>query len=160
MPRFLDTSSMLLRSAYLTLHRRFNAHFKSHGVTADQFVVLSLLGEHGGCTQRELAGLSASDANTISAMLRRLERKGLVVRKDHPGDERAFTLQLTASGRALRALCEQTSRPLHARLESCIPPGERLRLATALTAIREIMNEAGPPAASARELRRRTTAAA
>ena len=40
---FRDTLGVRLRGAYLTFHRRANAHFEPFGVTADQFVVLTSL---------------------------------------------------------------------------------------------------------------------
>ena len=36
---------LLLRAAYFGMHRVSDAHFASHGVTADQFVVLARLAE-------------------------------------------------------------------------------------------------------------------
>src|SRR5947209_242074 len=100
---FQDTLGMRLRGAYLTFHRRANAHFEPYGLTADQFVVLTLLAEAEGLTQRELVDRAASDPNTIGEMLLRLERKKLVRRRPHPGDGRARCVFLTALGRKTQA---------------------------------------------------------
>jgi len=115
---------MLLRGAYLLMHRRFNAIFEPLSLTADQFVLLSLLRETGPCTQRRLADLSFADVNTVGAMLRLLERRKLVRRIPHKQDGRAKSVSLTASGERLRATCEAASRPLLAALESSFQPGE------------------------------------
>jgi len=93
---------MRLRGAYLTLHRTANAHFEPLGVTADQFVVLTLLAEEEGLTQREIVARAYSDPNTIGEMLTRLEGKKLVRRARHPSDRRARTVFLTAKGRSLQ----------------------------------------------------------
>jgi len=93
---------MRLRSAYLTFHRTANAHFEQLGVTADQFVVLTLLAEEDGVTQRELVERAFSDANTIGEMLTRLEKKQLVRRERHPEDGRARCVFLTPRGRKLQ----------------------------------------------------------
>jgi DNA-binding MarR family transcriptional regulator len=90
---------MRLRDAYLAWHRMANAHFERLGVTADQFVVLSLLAEGEGVTQRELVERASSDANTIGEMLTRLEKKQLVRRQPHPKDGRARCVFLTPRGR-------------------------------------------------------------
>jgi DNA-binding MarR family transcriptional regulator len=90
---------MRLRGAYLTFHRMANAHFEQFGVTADQFVVLTLLAEEEGVTQRDLVEQAFSDANTIGEMLTRLEKKGLVRREPHPEDGRARCVFLTPRGR-------------------------------------------------------------
>jgi DNA-binding MarR family transcriptional regulator len=90
---------MRLRGAYLTFHRMANAHFEPFGVTADQFVVLTLLAEKEGVTQREVVERAFSDPNTIGEILARLEKKKLIQRQRHPQDGRARCAYLTAKGR-------------------------------------------------------------
>ena len=88
-----------LRAAYLALHRRSEARFARHGVTADQFVLLASLARGGhALTQRELARRMGSDPSTVRAMLVLLEKRGLVSRETHPTDGRARTVALTAVG--------------------------------------------------------------
>ena len=94
--------AMGLRAAYLTMHRRANAEFAHLGLTTDQFVILTALAEADGVTQKELARRTASDANTMSEMLGRLERRGLVTRRRDASDGRARRVSLTESGRAIR----------------------------------------------------------
>jgi DNA-binding MarR family transcriptional regulator len=104
---------MRLRGAYLTFHRMANAHFEQFGVTADQFVVLTLLAEADGVTQRDLVEQAFSDANTIGEMLTRLEKKRLVRRVRHPRDGRARCIFLTPRGRKLqKQLWESWEAPL------------------------------------------------
>jgi DNA-binding MarR family transcriptional regulator len=116
--------AMQLRGAYLLMHRRFNAVFEPLSLTADQFVLLSLLKETGPCSQRQLADLSFADGNTVGAMLRLLERRKLVRRSPHREDGRAKSVSLTAAGERLRLTCDEASVPLLAALEACFPPGE------------------------------------
>src|SRR3954449_1149343 len=98
--------AIALRAAYLALHRRSEARFARHGVTADQFVLLATLARGGeALTQRELARRMPSDPSTVRAMLGLLERRGLVERDAHPTDARARTVALTAKGtRAFKRL--------------------------------------------------------
>jgi hypothetical protein len=58
---------MWLRKAYLSFHRRANARMLKHGVTADQFVVLSELVREEGVTQVTIVDRTASDPNTARA---------------------------------------------------------------------------------------------
>src|SRR3954462_6850568 len=90
--------AMALRAAYLALHRRSEAAFAPHGVTADQFVLLATLARGNALTQRELARRMSSDPSTVRAMLVLLERRGLVARDEPPTDARARTVALTAEG--------------------------------------------------------------
>jgi DNA-binding MarR family transcriptional regulator len=93
---------MRLRGAYLTFHRMANAYFEQFGVTADQFVVLTLLADEDGVTQRDLVEQAFSDANTIGEMLTRLEKKQFVRRERHPKDGRARCVFLTPKGRKMQ----------------------------------------------------------
>lgn len=93
--------AMALRSAYLSMHRATNSVLSKHKVTADQFVCLVILSECIGLTQQELTKKANSDPNTIRAMLLLLQKRGLITRKDHPEDGRAFIVALTKKGRML-----------------------------------------------------------
>src|SRR4030095_12685834 len=57
--------AMALRAAYWAMHRRADALFGRHGVTADQFVLLSFLNEEDGISQQELVRRATHDANTV-----------------------------------------------------------------------------------------------
>ena len=122
---FRDTPAMCLRAAYLTMHRRFQRLFRTKGATADQFVLLTLLAEEDGVTQKELVRRSCSDANTITAMLRRLERRGLIRRQPHARDGRAVCVHLTDEGRALQKHLVVASRELHQAVEESLPREHR-----------------------------------
>lgn len=91
--------AMALRSAYLSMHRATNSVLSKHKVTADQFVCLVILSEGIGLTQQELTKKANSDPNTIRAMLLLLQKRGLISRKDHPADGRAFSVSLTKKGK-------------------------------------------------------------
>ena len=80
-------------------------------MTADQFVVLWALSESAALTQRELVERTASDHNTLRAMLVLLERQGLVDRRPHPTDGRARLVSLTSAGRRVyRKLWKRSER--------------------------------------------------
>lgn len=122
---FSDFIGMLMRGAYLSFHRRAQAHFGKRGVTADQYVILAVLAEEDDLTQKELARRTYSDANTVTAMLKRLEEKGLVDRKACNEDGRARRVHLTRRGRALERSLQAHSAPFHASLEKTLPSASR-----------------------------------
>ena len=113
--------AMLLRSAYLTLHRQAQQLFAPFGVTADQFVLLTLLVEQDGVIQQDLVRRSSSDPNTVRAILVLLEKQGLVSRREHEHDGRARMVQLTSKGRSLQRLLMQQSRAFHQAVSANVP---------------------------------------
>ena len=106
----------LLRCAWYSLNRAFRRRIAPTGITPDQFTVLRWLVEQKreGITQRELADLMASDPNTITSILQRMEPAGLIDRRPRPADRRANEIRITAAGRAKY----ETVRPLALELEN------------------------------------------
>ena len=107
---------MGLRAAYLSMHRKTDARLAKHGVTANQFVLLSLLVEGDGITQQQLVKRACSDPNTIRAMLVLLEKQGLVVREQDPDDGRARHITITRKGRQTFNKLMDVSEPLRQRM--------------------------------------------
>ena len=100
---FAESFGIRLRRAYQSLHRRANAELRRQfGVTADQFVVLSLLAERDGVSQQEICSRCYSDPSTIGALVRLMEGRGWVRRESDPRDGRARQVHLTDSGRNLQ----------------------------------------------------------
>jgi len=137
--------AMGLRAAYLALHRRTNAELARFGLTADQFVVLTALADGDGVPQKELVRRTGSDANTMSEMLARLERRGLVSRERHATDGRARNVVLTEHGRQLQGQCWVASEPLRAVLQRPFRPGELDVLVDSLGRIAHAMDPADEP---------------
>ncbi len=122
---FSNFIGMLMRGAYLNFHRRAQAHFGKRGVTADQYVILAVLAEEDDLTQKELTRRTYSDANTVTAMLNRLEEKGLVERRACDRDRRARRVRLTKRGRAIERILQKHAAPFHSSLERTIPSSNR-----------------------------------
>jgi len=113
--------AMHLRSAYLALHRQAQAVFAPFAVTADQFVLLTLLSEQDAVIQQDLVRRSASDPNTVRAMLILLEKRGLVRRRRHRHDGRARTVHLTAKGRRLQGELMGSAATFHEAISATLP---------------------------------------
>ncbi len=129
-----------LRTAYLALHRRSDAAFEPHGVTADQFVLLATLNRGHALTQRELARRMSSDPSTVRAMLVLLERLGLIARQAHPTDARARTVALTAKGtRAFNRLWA-AGEPIRAQMLGALGSAEAETLVRLLTRVAEALH--------------------
>ncbi|MCC7535127.1 MAG: MarR family transcriptional regulator [Deltaproteobacteria bacterium] len=78
------------------------------GLTAQQRFVLRLVGRFPGITPSRLAAMLQVDPGTLSAALRRLERRKLVARRRDERDHRRVHLGLTREGRALDVPVERT----------------------------------------------------
>lgn len=112
---FAESLGIRLRRAYHSLHRRANAELRwQFGVTADQFVVLSLLAERDGVSQQELCNRCYSDPSTTGPLVRLMEGRGWVSRDADPQDLRTRRVHLTPAGRLLqKRLWEAADRSFH-----------------------------------------------
>ena len=127
--------AMWLRKAYLSFHRRANASTQSAGVTADQFVVLSVLAREPGIMQITIVERTASDPNTIAAILRLLEERGLVRREAHHSDRRARCVFLTAQGRRVQRRAAKKVGASLGALWDCVADSDRGQLTKSLQRI-------------------------
>ena len=135
---------MALRAAYLAMHRRSEARFARHAVTADQFVLLASLARGGhALTQRELARRMSSDPSTVRAMLVLLERRGLVAREVHPTDARARTVSPTAKGMRMYRKLWTAGAPVRARLLGALEPGAAEVLVNLLARVADALEPGG-----------------
>jgi DNA-binding MarR family transcriptional regulator len=96
----LEFLQVLWRTSH-ALERRSRRMEKAIGLTAPQRLVVRFLGRFPGVSAGQLARALHVDPGTLSASLRRLERRGLVERRRDPADTRRVTLGLTRQGRAL-----------------------------------------------------------
>jgi DNA-binding MarR family transcriptional regulator len=86
------------------------------GLTHPQYLVMLALWER---SPRSLRGLSEAlllDPGTLSPLVKRLERSGLVTRERDEQDERVLCLTLTPKGRRLRARAEKVPGQIVAKL--------------------------------------------
>jgi len=135
-----------LRRAYMALHRRSEARFAPHGVTADQFVLLATLARGHALTQRELARRMPSDPSTVRAMLALLEKRGLVKRGTHPADARARTVALAPAGESKFQRLWAAGEPIREEMVALLQPEETASLVRLLTRVAEALNKESAPA--------------
>jgi DNA-binding MarR family transcriptional regulator len=135
--------AMALRAAYLTMHRRSNAELARFGLTADQFVLLTALAGGDELTQKELARRTASDANTMSEMLGRLEQRGLIARERDADDGRARRVSLTAGGREVQRRASDGVATFRETIAGLMPSGELRILVGQLRRIAGAMTDPG-----------------
>ena len=97
-----DALGFILSKVNTKLKNEFFQQLKEYDVTPEQWAILCRLWEQEGITTKELSDLTCKDKPNTNRILEKLITKGLVVRKSHPVDKRAFQIFLTDIGWALR----------------------------------------------------------
>jgi MarR family transcriptional regulator, lower aerobic nicotinate degradation pathway regulator len=91
----------LLAKAYQRACVIFKEEFEGYELTPQQFGLLGFLWREDGITQAELSAKSQIDRTTMGGLIDRLEKEGLVARRSHPDDRRAYRICLTEKGKDL-----------------------------------------------------------
>lgn len=73
------------------------------GITYPQYLVLMVLWENDHLQVNDIAKKLILNTNTITPLLKRMEKQGLIIRKRSEQDERSVLIQLTKKGLALKA---------------------------------------------------------
>src|SRR5262249_42409154 len=85
--------------------RMFDDAFRPFGLTNFQFSLLMMLNRPSPPTIGGLAESLAMDRTTITANLKPLERRGLLIARRDENDSRVKLVMLTSAGRSLLAKC-------------------------------------------------------
>ena len=111
------------------LARRFDAALKPLGLTHGQYSLMMALNRPEPPTIGTVADFLAMDRTSLTAALKPLERRGLIVVRPDPKDARARRLRLTATGLTTLSAAVPVWRTTHAALDAALPEGvpERLR---------------------------------
>lgn len=131
---------MWLRMAYLAFHRRVNSWMLAYGITADQYVVLRVVANEPGITQIDIVERTASDPNTVAAVLGLLERRNLIRRKSHARDGRMRCVFLTAAGIRLQQRIAKDSEGLRAMLRNCVAKDDSEQYGRFLQKVHEVFS--------------------
>jgi DNA-binding MarR family transcriptional regulator len=92
----------LLNRVGFALVESFTADaLKAHWLSIDMWRVLAALSSNGGQRQVDLSGLTSIDVSTMSRLVSRLVRLGLVTRSRSQTSNREVVVALSAKGRAL-----------------------------------------------------------
>ncbi|SRR5579883_1184668 len=87
---------------FVRAHQAFSAYDENHvrqlGLTVPQFDVIATLGNTPGMTMGQLAEKTLVTKGTLTGIIDRLERKGLVRREVPPENRRCFMIVLTPEG--------------------------------------------------------------
>lgn len=117
-------------------HERLGSEqLKSMGLYIGQEMLLLSLQSEDGMTQSQLASRNRLDLSTITKVVQRMERAGLVQRRADPDDARISRVYLTEQGRALCEPAWQMWLDLEQRLTAGLTEAERVLLHRLLATI-------------------------
>jgi len=138
-----DRLGFLVYDVNRLLRRDFGARVARLGLTQAQWRVLAHLSRMEGCRQSALADTLEVRPITAGRLIERLQKSGLVRRREDPNDRRAFQLHLTPKSRSLLRRIAAVADESEARTLEGVSLADQRRVLEALTRMRE--NLQGPP---------------
>jgi homoprotocatechuate degradation regulator HpaR len=111
--RSLPMQLMLAREAVM---QRFRPHLNAHGLTDQQWRIIRALNEVEELEIVELGKACCLHAASLSRILPKLEKDGLVLRRSHKNDQRRVVVSLAAKGRRLFDSVAPQSEAIYAAL--------------------------------------------
>lgn len=113
----------LLLQARESLMARTRPSLREHGLSDQQWRVLRVLGEHGTLETGQVAREAYMLGPSLTGVLARMERDGLVRRERDPADQRRTVVEATAKGRRMVGRLSRTVESHYQWLEQSL--GER-----------------------------------
>lgn len=115
----------IIRRAHQRATMRFQEVLGSHDLTPTQLAALATIMKHGEVSQNQLGRLTAMDPSTISIVIRKLSKHGLVERTASPDDQRLSMIRLTPKGLDYTKPLLAKSVEVGRRVLSPLKPSER-----------------------------------
>ena len=117
-----------VQRAARALARRFDDALRPLGLTNGQFSLMMSLNRPEPPGMAAVASLLGMDRTTLTAVLKPLQRRGLVKVTADPADGRSRLMTLSAKGRRLLARAVPVWRNTHTAVEALLPDGDSDRL--------------------------------
>ncbi|MCX7561751.1 winged helix DNA-binding protein [Sulfitobacter sp. F26204] len=112
----LDTLSHLLRRSHFHAEGLFSKTLGQFGVTSRQLALMVAVSQNPNASQRLVGELIALDENSVSDLLRRMDKNGLIERHSSREDGRSKLIRLSEKGHEILATIYAENRAYQDRL--------------------------------------------
>jgi MarR family transcriptional regulator, temperature-dependent positive regulator of motility len=112
----------LLHRASQVANSAFSEELATEDLTPRQFIVLSVLDKDVGLSQTGVVTRTGIDRSTMTDVLRRLARRGFIIRQRSNCDARAMVITITHAGQKALEYTNDKARRAELRLLSKLTP--------------------------------------
>lgn len=116
----------------------FSEHLSEFGITRGQYGVLACLWKHETLTPKEIANILRVENSTISGVLDRMQKRGLIDRILDPNNRRSIRVKPTAAGMAIKEPVQKRIEELNDMVFKEFTPQEREEVLNLLTRIGKV----------------------
>lgn len=94
-------------------------------LTVRQLVILEAVASNENLMQTDIVRLTGIDRSTVTELIGRMVKRGLLLRERNARDARAYVIRITDEGRARLAAAEDASKRAGARFLDAVPGDRR-----------------------------------
>jgi DNA-binding MarR family transcriptional regulator len=120
-----EVTGFLVNELARVLREKTSAAVGELGLRPRQLGLLLLLQSAGPMPQQELGEMLGMDRTTVMQFVLELEAAGIVARRDHPEDGRAYQVYLTAHGRRLASTASKRVQRVDREVLKILSASER-----------------------------------
>lgn len=110
--------------------KRYTPYLEEIGLTYTQYITMLVLWETPCMTSKQIGKRLRLDSGTLTPVLKKLEQRGLILRRRDEADERNLLVELTEDGKNLRERAVKIPQRLGACLN--LTPEDAVQLYTLL----------------------------
>jgi DNA-binding MarR family transcriptional regulator len=121
-------TGFLLSKLGMQARTHFAGRLETLGLNLRMWGALNVLDAEGELTQHQLGRSAGIDPSTMVATIDELEARGLVERRRHPSDRRAYAVHMTPRGRRTLAAGRELARSAQEELLAPLDAAEREQL--------------------------------
>ena len=125
----MDTSGvhfwLVIWRAYDALRQKAEEHIESLGICLSDFAVLEALRTKGPTPVNRIGATVRLTSGSITTAVDRLERRGLVERRNDPEDRRSRVVHLTEAGQRMICCAYTDHQKAMERATAALTPAER-----------------------------------
>lgn len=130
--------NFLLTIAQHEVFLTFSESLSNFGITPGQYGVLACLWKNDTLTPKEIATILRVENSTISGVLDRMQKRGLIDRVLNPDNRRSIRVKATKEGLALKKPVQKKIEELNEQVLRNFTPKERTQIISYLNRISHV----------------------
>lgn len=115
---------LLLKNTWQKLSRYYNQQLSHYDLTVQKALLLFEISPESGKNPRMLAKELDLENSSMTGLLDRLEKQGLIARQPDPNDRRGILIFLTPEGVSARDTIQSSVEELDSKLQEALSPEE------------------------------------
>ena len=116
-----ETVDYHVRAVWYGIFKMYNQLGLEHDITTSLGYVLLNIHTEGGTPATKIAPLMGMESRSLTRMLKSMEEKGLIYKKQDEHDKRSVLIFLTEEGIRRKEISRKTVRTFNERLREIIP---------------------------------------